>query len=286
MMSPMPAASAQLQTAMAPFGEPTAMRPKAPPSIPQLQAVAMMGGTIAGTPVPPPPPQSVQFQPVQGTGGYVPATMQVPMASGSSNEPMRAGQAAAAPIQSTPCRYSDIRLMTGGAAIPQPSRPAPINETRIPDYTIYTGSQLKEPWHVPHSDVNRSEDWARECTVVIKSIHDDDTSETILTPIFTLGNRLPHFNHEVIAASMPIHPNGQHKGVCFIRWSSPQCANECVRLFNNTWIGSSCVRVSISQYPCKVDVNTRNRTPDIGKIFLFQWVWEMLGDAIHRGARS
>ena len=128
---------------------------------------------------------------------------------------------------------------------------------------------------------------ATECKIVIKPVPDDADS-TELAPILTLFGRLPIGHHEILSASMPTSIAGGHKGVLFLRWSSPQWANRAINVLNGSWVswanGRRRISAEISRTVCKVDpAILANQAPLIGRVFQFQWLWHMLDRAIHYG---
>ena len=146
---------------------------------------------------------------------------------------------------------------------------------RISDYSQYSAEALKFPWWVEDSDINRDWYWARNCSVVIKGLPDEAKSADFMPAMMTLNGNLPHYNHEVIATSFPFDSNGGpgHRGVAWIRWSHPQFAEECVKMFHRHRVLNRWINCAISDYPVKVNAAMRNYKRVIGGVMPFADAW-------------
>ena len=91
----------------------------------------------------------------------------------------------------------------------------------------------------------------------------------------------PYFNHEIVAASIPVNQMGSHKGIAFVRWSSPRWCQRAVRRFNGRWLNNKPMFCAVSDYPCKVGVSRRNRQPIEGGIYFFLLAWDLLDGRVH-----
>ena len=252
-----------------PPGHEPISKPKsaAPPT-----GLAMAGSSSSAavqSQVPPPPPRPMQSESEFQTMSYT--------GSGElrqSPEPMP---------QSAAMTYTDARVAMRAslrnvqtAPVQQSPVSSGINECRIGDYSQYSAEQLQFPWCVENQDCNRSQEWAQQCSVVIKGIPDHATPVDIFPAIFTVDGNLPWYNHEVIAATMPVSREGTgNRGIAFIRWSSPQWAQECVRRFHRREMVGRKLEVAISDWPVKVEIAKRNRTPMLGGIFMFAMAWQL-----------
>ena len=153
----------------------------------------------------------------------------------------------------------------------------PLNDAEIADYSSIDHNRLKLPWHLPNLRVNRSEDWARDCTVIVKGIPETTNECELFQFMLTLNGELPWYNHEVIATTYPVDAywGNRRRGIAFIRWSNPNFARRCCTMFNHTYIGDSRIRVEISRGGVlKVDNERRNKGYVLGGIRLYDNVWE------------
>ena len=116
--------------------------------------------------------------------------------------------------------------------------------------------------------------------MVVKGINAEDSSETILQPIMTSNGELLHFNHEVMAAAMPVPQDNKHRGVAAVRWSCPEWANRCVSEFDRARTGNSVLRVSISDHPCKVESANQHHAPVRGRTSICQYAWAFVDEVV------
>lgn len=282
---------------------PKAAIAKQPPSaeyIVQYQAQQQAGNVVmqqskATTPQPPPPPRAaIGPMPVQlltPTKAIAPMQPTVPAAAAAAGPAIErityVGDTRVQSALPVPGQSSDIRLQStqqsgnpqlGPIATALLSMPdlRPVNAARL-DYTQFTQEQLELPWCLDDNDVNRSEDWATNCSVIVKGIPDSAMPCDIFPALLTINGTLPWNNHEVIAASMPCasHGHAGHKGVAWIRWSTPQFAQQCVAECNSMEIQGRRLSVMISRMPVQVNNRRRHSMPLVGGIFLYQRAWQL-----------
>ena len=207
--------------------------------------------------------------------------------SGSVNVPLPPAASNQMPAQPNPSR--DIRL----SQLPESSsmaasRPVhePINAYSIADYSKVPIEQLAMPWRIEERDINRSEDWARDCTVIVKGIPNGTSEVELFENMVTLNGELPWYNHEVVATTYPIDSyTNEHRQYAFLRWSTPQFAQRCARMFNGTMLNGGRLWVAQStQGVCRVsnDYNSRMGMHKLGGIRVYHRVWDPL-DAINPG---
>ena len=154
----------------------------------------------------------------------------------------------------------------------------PLNEAGISDYSAIPPAQLLVPWTLPDADVNRTVEYATECSVIIKGIPAMTGPHEILPLIMTMDGDLPWGNHEVIGANMRPgrNPGERNQGVAFIRWSSPQWAMACVRRFDRLVFNEErYLKVQISNWPVKINCSRGGRPPLREGIFAFEWAWQL-----------
>ena len=183
--------------------------------------------------------------------------------------------AAAPQSAARPCQYRDYR-----------QSPQPLNQYEIADYSLYTMEQLALPWSIPNHIVNSSYDHARECTVIFKGLPDEFNTADVLPPMLTLNGSLPHFNHEVVAASVPVNYHDHHRGVAFVRYSNPRFANSAVRMFNNSMVHGRRIQAMISDHPCKVDSAKVNAGVVKGGVYLYHNAWRLINESIIHGEKE
>ena len=100
----------------------------------------------------------------------------------------------------------------------------------------------------------------------------------------TLNGELPWYNHEVVATTYPIDSyTNEHRQFAFLRWSTPQFAQRCARMFNGTMLNGGRLWVAQSTLGvCRVsnDYNSRMGMHKLSGIRVYHRVRDPL-DAIN-----
>ena len=101
--------------------------------------------------------------------------------------------------------------------------------------------------------------------------------------VITLNGRLPLYNHEIICTHMPVEQSqlsisdsGDRSEWAYLRWSSANYADECIRLINSELQFNLSREIRMHAFrpghPFRVK-NEFNRVPRIGQQRMYSHVW-------------